>query len=87
MNDAREDLEKSWIGRRLQLDQCLQLQLFHRDCEQAENWMSSREGNVEVVQFDLTNFFNSIILIFTNFLFLKQHFSNLMKLMEKEGIT
>merc|ERR1712241_630473 len=43
MNDAREDLEKSWIGRRLQLDQCLQLQLFHRDCEQAENWMSSRE--------------------------------------------
>merc|ERR1712203_413389 len=44
MNDAREDLEKSWIGRRLQLDQCLQLQLFHRDCEQAENWMSSREA-------------------------------------------
>ena len=87
MNDAREDLEKSWIGRRLQLDQCLQLQLFHRDCEQAENWMSSREGNVVVVQFDMTNFFNSIILIFTNFLFLKQHFSNLMKLMEKEGIT
>merc|ERR1712008_339956 len=30
--------------RRLQLDQCLQLQLFYRDCEQAENWMSSREA-------------------------------------------
>jgi spectrin alpha len=44
MNDAREDLEKAWISRRLQLDQCLQVQLFYRDCEQAENWMSSREA-------------------------------------------
>ena len=44
MGEAREDLEKAWIERRLQLDQCLQLQLFYRDCEQAENWMSSREA-------------------------------------------
>merc|ERR550534_2419576 len=44
MSEAREDLEKAWIERRLQLDQCLQLQLFYRDCEQAENWMSSREA-------------------------------------------
>ena len=43
MNEAREDLEKAWIARRMQLDQCLELQLFYRDCEQAENWMSSRE--------------------------------------------
>merc|ERR1719264_2356406 len=43
MSDAREDLEKAWIARRMQLDQCLELQLYYRDCEQAENWMSSRE--------------------------------------------
>ena len=44
MNEAREDLEKAWIARRMELDQCLELQLFYRDCEQAENWMSSREA-------------------------------------------
>merc|ERR1719159_2095924 len=38
MNNAREDLEKAWIARRLEL------QLFYRDCEQAENWMTSRES-------------------------------------------
>lgn len=43
---SREDLEKAWIARRMQLDQCLELQLFYRDCEQAENWMSSREAFV-----------------------------------------
>jgi len=42
--EEREDLEKAWIARRMQLDQCLELQLFYRDCEQAENWMSSREA-------------------------------------------
>ena len=26
------------------LDQCLELQLFYRDAEQAENWMASREA-------------------------------------------
>ncbi|CAB4055755.1 SPTA [Lepeophtheirus salmonis] len=43
MSAAREDLEKAWIARRMQLDECLELQLFYRDCEQAENWMQSRE--------------------------------------------
>lgn len=28
----------------MQLDQCLELQLFYRDCEQAKNWMSAREA-------------------------------------------
>lgn len=28
----------------MKLDQCLELQLFYRDGEQAENWMSSREA-------------------------------------------
>ncbi len=41
--EARQDLEKAWIARRMILDQGLELQLFYRDCEQAENWMSSRE--------------------------------------------
>ena len=27
---AREDLEKAWIARRMQLDQCLELQLYYR---------------------------------------------------------
>jgi len=44
MNEARQDLERAWIARRMKLDQCLELQLFYRDCEQAENWMSSREA-------------------------------------------
>lgn len=35
---------RAWISRRMQLDQCLELQLFYRDCEQAENWMSAREA-------------------------------------------
>lgn len=28
----------------MQLDQNLDLNLFYRDCEQAENWMSDREA-------------------------------------------
>ncbi|PVD22109.1 hypothetical protein C0Q70_17913 [Pomacea canaliculata] len=41
---AREELEQAWIVRRMKLDQCLELQLFYRDCEQAEAWMASREA-------------------------------------------
>ena len=44
IKEARQDLEKAWIARRMQLDQCFELQLFYRDCEQAESWMSSREA-------------------------------------------
>jgi spectrin alpha len=43
LNAEREKLEKAWIDRRDVLDQCLELQLFYRDCELAENWMESRE--------------------------------------------
>ncbi|XP_021964674.1 spectrin alpha chain isoform X2 [Folsomia candida] len=43
MADARQELEKQWIARRMQLDQCLELQLFLRDCEMTENWMAARE--------------------------------------------
>ncbi|XP_053601908.1 spectrin alpha chain isoform X2 [Plodia interpunctella] len=44
MADARQQLEKAWVARRLKLDQNLELQLFYRDCEQAENWMQAREA-------------------------------------------
>lgn len=44
LNAARGDLESAWVKRRLQLDQNLELNLFYRDCEQAENWMSDREA-------------------------------------------
>uniref|UniRef100_A0A8C9TFL8 Spectrin alpha, non-erythrocytic 1 n=1 Tax=Scleropages formosus TaxID=113540 RepID=A0A8C9TFL8_SCLFO len=44
LNRERDDLEKAWVQRRVILDQCLELQLFHRDCEQAETWMAAREA-------------------------------------------
>lgn len=44
MKESREELENAWVARRMKLDQCLELQLFYRDCEQAENWMASREA-------------------------------------------
>jgi len=37
-------LEKAWTERRLQLEQNLDLQLYMRDCELAESWMSAREA-------------------------------------------
>ncbi|XP_074654192.1 spectrin alpha chain-like [Tubulanus polymorphus] len=44
--NAREDLEKAWVARRAKLDQCLEMQLFLRDCEQAELWMATRETSL-----------------------------------------
>nr|ANG83465.1 spectrin alpha chain [Biston betularia] len=44
MADARQELEKAWVNRRMKLDQNLELQLFYRDCEQAEGWMAAREA-------------------------------------------
>jgi spectrin alpha len=49
---AREDLEHAWTARRLQLDQNLDLQLYLRDCEQAENWMSARESFLNAEEVD-----------------------------------
>ncbi|PAV55545.1 hypothetical protein WR25_20353 [Diploscapter pachys] len=44
VDGARKELEDAWVTRRGILDQCLALQLFYRDCEQADNWMSAREA-------------------------------------------
>ncbi|XP_067662527.1 spectrin alpha chain-like isoform X1 [Haliotis asinina] len=52
---AREELEQAWISRRMKLDQCLELQLFYRDCEQAESWMASREAFLAGDQVDGDN--------------------------------
>ena len=35
---------RAWIVQRMKFDQCLELQLFYRDCEQTEAWMSAREA-------------------------------------------
>jgi spectrin alpha len=40
----REALERAWQSRKQRLDQCLELQLFNRDAEQAETWMAQREA-------------------------------------------
>ena len=37
---------RAWVARRAKLDQCLELQLFNRDCEQAETWMAAREATL-----------------------------------------
>ncbi|XP_038624269.1 spectrin alpha chain, erythrocytic 1 isoform X1 [Tachyglossus aculeatus] len=44
VNQERQDLQEAWNQRKHMLDQCLDLQLFHGDCEQASSWMSAREG-------------------------------------------
>jgi spectrin alpha len=44
MQGLRNDLERAWKARQEKLDQCLELQLFNRDCESAEQWMKSREN-------------------------------------------
>lgn len=49
---ARDDLENAWTSRRLQLDQNLDLQLYLRDCEQAENWMHAREAFLNAEEVD-----------------------------------
>ena len=37
---------RAWIARRAKLDQCFEMQLFNRDCEQAETWMAAREASL-----------------------------------------
>ncbi|EDV21767.1 uncharacterized protein TRIADDRAFT_59818 [Trichoplax adhaerens] len=39
-----QQLENNWEFRKVRLDQCLGLQMFHRDAQQAESWMSVKEN-------------------------------------------
>uniref|UniRef100_A0A8R1DU58 Spectrin alpha chain n=1 Tax=Caenorhabditis japonica TaxID=281687 RepID=A0A8R1DU58_CAEJA len=41
---ARKGLEDAWVARRYVLEQCLDLQLFYKDCDQADAWISAREA-------------------------------------------
>lgn len=43
----REALLNLWEARRIQFEQCMDLQLFYRDAEQAESWMSKQEALLE----------------------------------------
>ncbi|CAF3226908.1 unnamed protein product [Rotaria socialis] len=43
MDEIRQHLETAWKERQDKLDECLELQLFYRDCDTAETWMESRE--------------------------------------------
>lgn len=45
---ARDELEFAWKERQRVLDQCLELQLFNRDCDTAEQWMEARERSMTV---------------------------------------
>ena len=38
---------RAWVARRVELDQCLKLQLFNRDCETAQAWIESREAFIK----------------------------------------
>ncbi|KAF4021176.1 hypothetical protein G4228_013314 [Cervus hanglu yarkandensis] len=40
----RDELESAWEQRKKMLDQCLELQLFRGNCDQAESWMVAREN-------------------------------------------
>ncbi|XP_022415244.2 spectrin alpha chain, erythrocytic 1 isoform X2 [Delphinapterus leucas] len=40
----RDELEKAWERRKKMLDQCLELQFFRGNCDQAESWMVVREN-------------------------------------------
>jgi spectrin alpha len=40
----RDNLESAYKKRKEKLDKCLELQLFIRDCEAQEQWMSNREN-------------------------------------------
>ena len=44
IQEARNELENAYKLRKEKLDKCLELQLFTRDCETAEQWMKNREN-------------------------------------------
>lgn len=44
--NARKALDDAYKIRRAKLDQCLEMQHFIRDCEQAETWMAARESSL-----------------------------------------
>lgn len=43
LSEEKESLLGLWEVRRQQYEQCMDLQLFYRDTEQVDNWMSKQE--------------------------------------------
>lgn len=43
LSAEKESLLNLWEVRRQQYEQCMDLQLFYRDTEQVDNWMSKQE--------------------------------------------
>lgn len=43
LTQEKESLLELWELRRQQYEQCMDLQLFYRDTEQVDNWMSKQE--------------------------------------------
>ena len=43
LSEERAALLELWELRRQQYEQCMDLQLFYRDTEQVDNWMSKQE--------------------------------------------
>lgn len=43
LSEEKESLLNLWEVRRQQYEQCMDLQLFYRDTEQVDNWMSKQE--------------------------------------------
>jgi len=39
-----------WEERRILYEQCMDLQLFYRDTEQADTWMAKQEVNIILIQ-------------------------------------
>lgn len=60
------ELLELWERRRVQFEQCMELQLFNRDCEHADATMSKQEVGIhlsDLVLYHLT--LKMIILVFT----------------------
>ena len=47
LSEERAALLELWELRRQQYEQCMDLQLFYRDTEQVDNWMSKQEVTCE----------------------------------------
>ena len=43
-NFHTNDIHRAWLSRKLLLDQCLNLEQFNHEAEQAESWMAKREA-------------------------------------------
>lgn len=51
LSEEKVSLLELWELRRQQYEQCMDLQLFYRDTEQVDNWMSKQEVRDQFVQY------------------------------------